>query len=83
MILQSSVTIRLSNAPVPSIQGTCDYHDDHDEFDEPRGNRCGEPATRIIHWRDGRHSLGCDEHADEIALDVPNLVRSISAIGEE
>lgn len=56
---------------------TCDYHDAHDEDDRPRGNRCGRPATRTIVWKDGRWSMGCDEHAAEIGREVPELVASI------
>jgi hypothetical protein len=74
--LTSGITVR----PVQGTGGdhsTCDYHDDHDEDDRPRGNRCGKPATRTIHWNDGRWSMGCDEHAAEVTREVPGLIRSI------
>jgi hypothetical protein len=56
---------------------TCDYHDDHDEDDRPRGNRCGKPATRTIFWKDGRWSMGCDEHVAEVSREVPELIKAI------
>jgi hypothetical protein len=74
-------TLRVGNIPIgPRAGDTCDYHDDHDEEDQPRGNRCGRPATKVIYWRDGRWSPGCDEHAAEIGREVPELVRSIDPL---
>jgi hypothetical protein len=62
---------------------TCGYHDDHDELDRPRGNRCGKPRTQVVDWRDGRWSNACDEHAAEIAREVPGLILRIRPIAEK
>jgi hypothetical protein len=56
----------------------CGYHDDHDEDDNPCGNRCGEPSTKVVRWKDGRTSMACDRHATEVRDHVLHLIAEIS-----
>ena len=45
---------------------TCDWHPEHDDNGEPKGKRCGAPATHRVLWMDGsrRFSLACAQHLD-------------------
>lgn len=41
----------------------CEYRPDHDMVrDVPVGPRCGQAATQVLYWRDGRYSPACAAH---------------------
>lgn len=60
---------------------TCDYYPECDEQGEPKGSRCGAPATHVIFWDDERYSLGCAEHV-KLETFEPIGQKRIRAIGK-
>lgn len=69
----------------PGDEHTCAFAEAHNPATlEPRGRRCGKPATREIHWKDGRVSPACPVHGlQALDEDARSLVLRITRPGSE